>query len=222
MNDKTVEQKTRVIEAAIALYLAGTDHYTVKNICEKGEITQSEFYKLFGNKERVLWQFYPHCVDRYRVIITMMEDHDRMSLSEKLENFIFVMLDFFQEQRLFVEKTFGKMLAKRPAKTAFQKEVEDVFREILENENDVAFLQHTFLLNFLTYDILAGEFFSLVKFWLSDDSENYEKTMAYADKLISFLTEILEISIVDKGFDLAKFVLQNNLKNLPFYNWIFK
>jgi len=221
MTNETLEQKTAVIDAAIALYLSDAE-YTVKNICQRGKISQSELYKLFGNQNRVLRQFYPNCVARYRENIAMMDDYDSMSLSEKLENFIFVMLDFFQEQRAFVEKTFAKMLAMRTAKAPFQNTVEDVFRTILENEKDVAFLQRTFLLNFLTYDLLAGEFFSLVKFWLSDDSEHYEKTMAYADKLINFLTEILEVSIVDKGFDLAKFVVQHNLRHLPFYNRIFK
>lgn len=216
------ELKQRIVEAAIDLYLHDHSQFTVQHICEAAGVSRSQFYRIFGSKERALAQFYPLCVVRYREIVAMMDDHAGMTLAEKLANFIYIMFDFFQEQREFVAQTFEEMRRRKGWRQKFEAEIRQTLREILESDERVAMLQRTFLLNSITYDLLVGEYLSLVRFWLEDDSENYAKTMAYTDKLVNFLSEVLEISVVDRGFDLAKFIVQNNLENIPVINWFIK
>ncbi len=216
------EFRQRIVEAAIDLYLHNPARFTVSHICEGAGVSRHQFYRAFGSKERALEQFYPLCVTRYREIVAMMDDHAGMTLAEKLANFIYILFDFFQEQREFVSRTFEEMCRRKSWRQKFEAEIRQTLREILESEERVAMLQRTFLLNSITYDWLTGEYFSLVRFWLGDDSENYAKTMAYADKLVNFLAEVLEMSVVDRGFDLAKFMVQHNLENIPVINWFIK
>jgi hypothetical protein len=73
----------------------------------------------------------------------------------------------------------------------------------------------------LVYDFYFKEYTHLLRFWLRDNSEGKEKTFALTDKLTSFVEEVLYNKLMDKGVDLAKYFLQNNIIKLPFgiNNW---
>lgn len=218
---ENLEIRQQIIDAAIDLHINNGGNFTLKQLCQKAKIKQGEFYQQFNSKNQVLGQFYPLCVQRCREMSLQIEAYHSMSLAEKLGNFIYMMFDLLQEQREFVDETFGEMVFLN-AGTAFHREVADVIGEILENDPQIPDLQRSFLLNAQMYDVLAKEYIHLLKFWLSDDSPNFEKSMALTDKLVNFLEEVLHSNVIGHAADLLKFFVQNDVikLNIPLIKWL--
>ena len=217
----TTELKRRVVAAAIDLSIDNQGRFTVKQLCQKTDISQGDFYRLFNSKHLVLSEFYPLCVAQYRALTLEIDGYPAMSLSEKLGNFIYTMFDLLQEQREFVDDTFESMVTRARGQTTFHREVTAVFAEILESDPELPNLQRAFLLNSWIYDFLTSEFLQLLAFWISDDSPNVERSMALSDKLVAFLEEVMHSNVVGKGADLLKYILENNVikLNIPLVRW---
>lgn len=218
---ENLEIRQQIIDAAIDLHITTGGNFTLKQLCQKAKIKQGEFYQQFNSKNQVLGQFYPLCVQRCREMSLQIEAYHSMSLAEKLGNFIYMMFDLLQEQREFVDETFGEMVFQNTG-TAFQREVADVIGEILESDPQIPDLQRSFLLNAQVYNFLAKEYIHLLKFWLSDDSQNFEKSMALTDKLVNFLEEVLHSNVIGRAADLLKFFVQNDVVklNFPLIKWL--
>ena len=53
---------------------------------------------------------------------------------------------------------------------------------------------------------------SILKYWLRDSSEEYDKTDTFIEKSTNFCFDALGVTPLDSGFDFAKFLFQQNSK----------
>ena len=203
--------KQKIINSAINLYVSGDKKYTVKNIASGAKLKESDVYNEFNAKSHILPAYYPSTVQRFREMIAEIDDFESFSLEEKLSTFIYSMFDILQEQREFVDETFDEMVFRRAKNSPFQQEVATVFRDFLETSPAASAMQGMFVLRQDTYDFLAKEYTHLLKFWLRDTTENFSSTVALTDKLVSFLAELVQSGLIDKGVDLFKFFVNNGI-----------
>jgi hypothetical protein len=215
------ETQLAIVNCAVNLFIEEPAHFNRQRICECAGVSESEFIALVGSETKALGLFYPLAVAQYRHIIAQMDDYNSMTLAEKLATLLYTVLDIFEEQRPFVTQTFPELLTRPHWRGAFEDVVDSAFRDVLESD-DVAMLQRQLMLNRLTYSLLVKEFFDLIKYWLQDDSAYYAKTMAYIDKLVNLIAELLSFSAFEKSVDLAKFVVQHNLNRFPIINRFIK
>jgi len=171
--------------------------------------TASEIYTLFPNKRSIIRFYYDTLIFRYRVMIDDIDDFETYTLGEKLSNFIYTTFDMLNEHRNFVEATFQKTVLCTSTKTDFAKETEELFHEFAENDPRIS-MSSALLPNDLLFCFLRSQYFSLIRFWLKDDSDEKERTIALTDKLTSFFEEVMYSAIIDKGFDLTKYVLSTS------------
>lgn len=203
--------KQKIIDAAIDLHVSGDKKYTIKNIAARAGLKEEDVYAEFNARSHILPAYYPSTVLRFREMIAEIDGFGDFSLEEKLSTFIYTMFDILQEQREFVDETFDEMVFRSGKKSDFVQEVARVFRDFLETSGAASGLQSMIVLKQDTYDFLAKEYTHLLKFWLRDTSENFSSTVALSDKLVSFLAELVESGLIDKGVDLFKFFVNNNL-----------
>lgn len=217
------ETKLAITEVAVELYIKQGGSFSLKAIAEELDLTVAEIFNYFPNKREILKFYYASLVFRYQMMVDEIEDFDTYMLSEKLSNFAYASFDMLKERKTFVEATFEKLIIYSYEKTQYEKEVEKLLKKFIENDALVSSSSAVFL-NQCTFSFLRRQYLSLVRFWLNDDSEDYELSMELTDKLTNFMQEIMYSAVLDKGFDLVKFLASNSkafLQNIPFAKNIF-
>lgn len=204
---ETFQTKLTITEAAVRLYVEQEGSFTLKQVAGRIEdLTVGEIFEYFPNKPAILDFYYTSIVIRYRLMIQEIDDFEQYSFAEKLSNFIYASLDMMEEVPGFVEKTFNQKIRCALSRTDFQHEVEQLFREFFEDDPRIS-TGSALMMNRHLYRLLYRKYLELVDFWLQDESEGREVTMALTDKSTAFLQELLYSSIADKGFDLFKYAL---------------
>jgi len=206
-NIESLQKKQNWAESAAQYYLT-CNIFTLKGLAEYLEEDVQEIYQHFAEADDLLKFYYELQVLKYRHMVLEIDDFEKLSLAEKLSNFAYTMFDLFSEDREFVTATFEDYILNSYYKTNFQEEVEDLFKEYIEADPRVS-TSSQFITWPLFYGFLANEYLHLIHFWMDDSSPNYEKTMAFTDKLTSFLEEMMYSKILDKGFDLGRFLASN-------------
>ena len=136
-----------------------------------------------------------------------IEDFAGWSFEEKLANFAYAMFDMLQEEREFVEEHFVAAVFHAPGTSKFQREVERLIREFLGESAGMDWLAA----------VLGREYLRLIHFWLADESDDCERSMALVDKASAFIGEAWRSrELVCKGADLAKYLMANDAINAPF------
>ncbi|SMO42065.1 TetR/AcrR family transcriptional regulator [Gracilimonas mengyeensis] len=207
MDTETFNTKIEICEAAITLYL--DDAYSMPNLVNATGKTASEIYALFPSKKAILEFYYPALIIRYRAMIGEIDDFASYTISEKLSNFIFTLFDMMEEKQAFVQKTFEKFACSPGAGRDFHRQLKELFKDFFEQDNRISTSASMFM-GYLFYGFLKTQYLLLVKFWIEDDSEQKARTWALTDKITGFIQELVYSKIADKGFDLAKYLLNTS------------
>lgn len=221
MTAEQINDKIELCEAAIDLTLA-QQKFTITQLTEATGKSASEIYALFPNKKAILSYYYPSLVIRYSAMIEEIEEFETYTISEKISNFVYTLFDMMDERREFIEDTFDKFVFRKKTTSVFHKEVTKLFRHFFTTDGRIA-VSAGFVMKDYFYEFIAKEYLHIVKFWLNDSSEGNERTFALTDKLTGFVEELVYNKVVDKGFDLAKYLITyaGLAKKIPLFGeWI--
>ncbi len=207
--DASLGDRIAIMQEATKLYLEEESRFTVPNLAKRLEVDSADIYAYYPNKGAILDGYYPLLVERYRAMIDEIDNFREYDLAEKTSNFIYATLDMMMEDRAFVEETFESRVLNTSSDPPFQDEVKSLFKQFFSKDSKIA-SSSQLLMQDLFYDFLVQQYFQIISFWLEDSSEDGEKSMAYADKMTSFLQEVMYTSVLDKGMDLFKFMAQND------------
>ena len=214
---ETFELKFAIADTATDLYVQGDGQFYIKDIAKDVDITPAEVFNYFPNKKSSLEFYYASLVIRYEMMINEIDNFESYTLSEKLSNFAFTSFDMLQEKEAFVEATLSEYILNSFTKTDFEKELERIIKQFLQNDNHLS-IASTLVLNSYSYAFLRRQFLELLRFWINDTSEDKELSMELTDKSTAVLEELMYNPVLDKSFDLAKFVNANRkafIKNIP-------
>ena len=199
-------QKEKIVTAAIALYTDDRAGFTMANIARKTRIKKVEINRLFNSRYAILKYFYVLCVHRYRAMATEIDDFADWSFEEKLSNFAYAMFEMLQEEREFVDEHFVTEIFRPSSVSRFQREVEALFSEFAEGVCGADRLA----------SFLAREYLHLVRFWVADESDDAERTMALVDKASSFVGAALRSGeLIESGTDLIRYLIANGVIKAP-------
>ena len=223
MTAEQINTKIELCEAAIAIQLAN-GNFRISQLTDATGKSASDIYALFPNKKSILAFYYPSLIIRYKAMIGEIDDFETYSISEKISNFVFTLFDMLDEHHEFVEDTFDALVFQRKSKSSFHTEATQVFKHFFTTDANIA-VSAGFVMKDYFYEFIAKEYLHIVKFWLNDGSEGKERTFALTDKLTAFVEELVYNKTIDKGFDLAKYLLSHAglAKKIPLFGeWISK
>lgn len=212
--------KLQITEKVVELYIQQNGTFTFHQISQATGIDVGDIFEYFPNKKSILEFYYTSLVIRYQMMISEIEDFNTYTLSEKLSNFVYASFDMMSEQQAFVNQTFDKIIYYSFYKTEYEEEVEKLFRSFFESDTLVA-TSSQMMTNDYFFSLLRQRYLWLVSYWQRDTSEDHELTMELTDKLTAFLQEAAYSSILDKGIDLVKFMVSNNVC-IPKFSFIDK
>ena len=204
MTTDKLNTKIEITWKAVELYQT-KGKVTMPDLISSTGLTASEIYSYFPNKKAILSFYYPALVFQYWAMIEEIEGFEDYSLSEKFSNFIYTIFDMMSENSVFVNDTFDNHIFKKGYKSTFHKEVTALFKDFLTSDGEIA-VSAGLLMKDFSYKLLTSQYLFLVRFWIKDESENKERTLALSDKLTSLLEEAVYNKTLDKGFDLLKYL----------------
>lgn len=214
---ETFEIKFTIADLATDLYIQNDGQFYIKDIARQMDITPAEIFNYFPNKKAILEFYYASLIVRYELMIDEIDDFESYTIGEKLSNFAFTNFDMLREKEAFVKDTFRDYILHPFTKTDFEKEIERLLKQFLQNDDRIS-VSSTLALNSYSYAFLKRQYLELLRFWLNDTSDNKELTMELTDKVTGVLQELLYNPVLDKGLDLLKFMNANKkafIHNIP-------
>ena len=214
MDPDTFAEQKPLTEAAVTLFQSDDTPLTRDALIAQSGLDAATFDRHFDAPDDALTAFYDLLVPQYRLITASTEGFDTFSLEERLAAFHFILLDGLGEQRAFVQATFDAAVRRQ---SSFRADVGAVHRELLTSA-DVPNTNQLVTGWWPTHAVMTEITFALLRHWIRDDSPDQATTTALVDKLVAFVAELVTFGGVQRGVDLAWYVVQADLlglKRLP-------
>lgn len=209
MEPDQAELRQRIIDSALELYTENRSAFTLRRIAEKAGCETADISLFFNNKQAILRGFYNDIPARFQAQCTQIPEFETFTIGEKISNYVYTTFDLLSEHRDFVEETFDRMILSGD-KHSWNVETVELFRHFIASDERIPSANRMLVLD-ITYKLMVREYFQLVRYWLKDDSEGSERTIALVDKLTALGTELAYSGVLERGFDLAKYVVGQDL-----------
>lgn len=206
--NKITEEKIRIAQTGALLYLKNP-RFTMSALAKEAGIEPDTIFDFFPNRRDVLDYLYESLILEYRQSTRAIEKYSEYTLSEKLSNLALTIIDLMEPYREFIRKTYRSMIVCSTRETSFIKLFRDQLKIIYESDTKQSRLSSVFNRQPL-YKAGTYNFHILIRFWLKDTSSGYQKTMELIDKWTAFVEELHYSSILDRGFDVAKFIFYSS------------
>ena len=169
MDAEKINKKIEITWAAVDIYQE-KKKVSIPDLVNKTNISATEIYQLFPNKQAILAYYYPALVLQYWAMIEEIEDFESYAICEKFSNFIYTIFDMMSEKEAFVIDTFNKYVFKKGSKSKFHEETTTLFKEFLTTDSNIA-VSAGFFMGDIFYKTLSSQFLFLIQYWLKDSSK---------------------------------------------------
>jgi len=172
--------------------------------------SESEFYQFFSGFETLEKEYMIYFFKKSLELSHQIEGFEYFTAKEKLLNFYFILFENFSMNRSLVitllktdpKSKFRNLNALKNQHIEFVRNIHFEEWKILEKASP----RLKNLREKSREEILWKHFLSILDFWVQDQSAAFEKTDLYIEKSIDTGFEIIENPLIDKVFDLSKFL----------------
>jgi len=209
MNKKENKDRLFIISSFMD-YTLLTENYpkSVYNFCKKNDIQEKTFYKDFGSLDaikKMIWQsFYENAMS----LLEKDKNFDVSSPKEKLLSFYYTFFEVLLLNRSYVlfvfseeEKILSKMSNLKTLRILFKGFATELIEE--GNINKSSYLQHS---PKIFSEAAWLQLCFLLKFWVEDTSESFEKTDQAIEKSVQTAFDVFENTPLSTLIDFGKFL----------------
>lgn len=216
MADKTFSKEDLMEKYSDHLLSEGERPKNVYAFAEALGISEPDFYQNFSGFEALEKEYLVYFFGQSLELAEKSENYPSLSAKEKLLNFYYI---FFEN--LTINRSLILMLFDGDHKTNLQylKPLRPKFIDYIKSLNlsDFDIFENApekvkTCKTKSRKEILWLHFLSILKFWKEDDSPGFEKTDIYIEKSINTGFELTDNPLIDKMFDLGKFLWQENFQ----------
>lgn len=208
-----MELKEKIRKAFIEFCLENDQKpRSVYILAKKMKIKEEDFYEHYNSLDTLEGDIWLGFFEDTRKRIENEEVYADYSVREKLLAFYYTWLEILKANRSYVifYQQQQKPLELRPTgledfKRAFKSFIEELLIEARESQEiaDRRFASEIYPRMFWLQTL------SILKFWVKDRSQNFEKTDVLIEKSVNFAFDAMGKSALDSAFDLFKFAFQN-------------
>jgi AcrR family transcriptional regulator len=208
-----VPLRDKIKQAYIShLLTTGKDPASTYVFAQELKISEDDFYTEFSSFDALnkdIWN------DFLQTTIQSLHDskeYQDYSVREKLLSFYFTMMEVLKKNRSYVLFHYQNFDRKelipsflKKARTTYLDYINTLVEEGLQSGE---FKKRPYLSGKYA-EALWLQFLFVLRFWVKDDSKNFEQTDALIEKTVKLTFELLGESPLDSFIDLAKFLYQN-------------
>lgn len=184
---------------------------TVFKFSKEIKIKEEDFYQFFGSIEAVQKKIWTKFFSNTKELLEKNEDYENMSTREKMLSFFFTYFELLTLNRsyvLFVLKEHENVLKNlsqlKTLRSHFKEYIVLLAKENNEGKN-YKFLQQSPQL------VAEGSWLQLMflmKFWMNDDSQGFEKTDVAIEKSVNTIFDVFDHTPIESLVDFGKFLIK--------------
>ena len=209
MNQKEIKEKLFIVSSFMDSTLLNENYpMSVYNFCKKNDIEEKTFYKYFGSFDAVkkmIWQsFYDNAIS----LLEKDKDFRDSSPKEKLLSFYYTFFEILLLNRSYIlfvlskeEKILNKISDLKTLRINFKAFATGLIEE--GNTEKPSYLQHSPKIFSEAAWVQLG---FLLKFWVDDTSESFEKTDQAIEKSVQTAFDVFENTPLSTLIDFGKFL----------------
>lgn len=217
-NNKAAESKADKIKEAYIDYLLeqGQIPPSIYQFAKNLKMKEGAFYEHYNSFtaiEKEIWQgFFEETLTR----IQGESVYNEYSVREKLLAFYYTWIEVLKNNRSYVIFSY-KSASKHAPKirtshykflNAFKREFLDFANELISEGKETGEIADRLLISNRYDEGLWRQLLFILKYWIEDDSRNFEQTDAAIEKAVNLSFDIMGRSAVDTAIDFAKFLFQ--------------
>lgn len=211
--EKEIALRIKIAEAATKRFVEN-NHFTIDSLAKELKITPDEIYDHFPSRSSILRYYYESRILIYKDRLKEIDGYSEFTLNERLNNLLQTIIDLFEEDREFVLQTYKRIVAAPSTHCNFGMLFRESLLSVFEGDSNISSSSRLFI-NSLFFQSVFIQLHGLIFFWKNDESHQCENTMALIDKWCTLVEELFYSKTIDKGFDLAKFLVYNtSLKSI--------
>lgn len=222
MAKKTANSKVKKkpnSEELIAIYMDYVleNEMTPKSVYKfsrDNKITEQDFYQYFGSFEGLRKSIWEKFYDNSLEVMEKSKDYASFSNREKLLTFFFTFFEVLTVNRSYVLYTLNEQ--DQPLKNLDQlktlrKKIRKYAKSLIEERN-----QEKSLKLFQQSELIFSEgvwiqFLFLLKFWMDDNSANFESTDVAIEKSVNTVFDVFDNTPLERVLDFGKFLWKERM-----------
>jgi len=206
--------KSRIIQHySKHLVNKGKQPKSVAKFCDKIGISEGEFYQCFASfdaiEKKIFKKFVRNAANLTKEQKLASDDHGR----EAMLTFYFTLVEVLNANRSLVLMILPKdMISLRKAMNLSWAK-----KEYLDFANDLplpnpagGLADFTNIATKVKDQVLWGQFLSILKFWMDDESKNFERTDMFIEKSLLIGFELTSTKLSESIMDLGKFLMNRS------------
>lgn len=176
------------------------------------EISETDFYQEFGSFDALNKEIWNDFIQSTIVTLQQSKEYGDYTAREKLLSFYFTMMEVLKLNRSYVLFSYENN-DKKELLPSFLKKVRttylDFINVLIEEGLQTGEMKKRPYISERYAEALWLQFLFVIRFWVKDDSKNFEQSDALVEKTVKLTFELLGESPLDSFIDLAKFLYQN-------------
>jgi len=213
-SSETVEDfRDKIVNAYIKyLLINGKNPESIYVFCESLGMNEADFYREFSSFETLQKEIWNNFIVTTISTLRVTPEYSDYSVKEKLLSFYYTFMEVLKQNRSLVLYFFQQQ-NKHDIIPSFLKNTHKSYLDYVgvlveEGLQNGEFKKRPYLSEKYA-DALWVQFLFLLRFWVSDESKNFESSDALIEKTVKLSFELLGESPLDSFIDLAKFLYQN-------------
>ena len=179
---------------------------------EELKLKEGTFFKYFNSFEHLEKSFWLSIFEGTLERVQSQEEYQSYSINEKLLALYYTWMEELQDYRSYAtyvlkQEHFYEFF---PSEfSLFKERFEEVCTELVnEGLGTQEIADRMFITDKYKY-VLWYQPVTIIKFWVKDQSENFENTDALIEKTVNFSFDLMRSNGIGSFFDLAKFHIQH-------------
>lgn len=186
---------------------------TVYRFCKENKIKENDFYSIFGSIQGIQQAIWHSFFVNTMSLLAKNMDYQEFSSKDKMLSFLFTFFEILKLNRSYVLFTLNE--DKNPLKNLKQlkglrTQIKDFAKELIEDDNSVKVSKVTRHNPELFSEGAWVQFLFLLKFWMDDNSADFEKTDIAIEKSVKTIFDVFDNTPLDSIIDFGKFLYKEN------------
>lgn len=215
----TQKDKKLTPERLIALYMDdvlenGATPNTIYKFAKEHDFKEEEFYNFFGSFEALqkgVWEgFFEHAID----VMQKSPEYLEFSSREKLLTFFYTFFEILSANRSYILFSLRKdrgALKKLEQLAGLRKQVKDFALDILKESRSEEQGRSIKTPGAVFTEAAWLQLLFLLKFWMNDNSLQFEKTDVAIEKSVNTLFELFDTTTLERVLDFGKFIWKERM-----------
>lgn len=208
-------EKSDLVEAYTNhLLTEGKRPLNVYKFCQFIKIEESKFYQFFGSFESIEKFVFTHFFEETIKVLKANKEYESFSEKDKLLSLYYTYIENLTANRslalylLDIKNPIKGLSNIHGVKSHFKSFVESL--DLKQPEIPVDQLRE-FQEKGIS-EVLWGQFLTIIKYWMKDESPSFEKTDAFIEKSTSVGFELFNFSQLESVIDFGKFIFKDAFK----------